>query len=156
MKSWLANELQKAENAKTDYIIVAGHHPVYSISDHGNSEWLVEELLPIMKEYDVSLYLSGHDHNLQHLTENYVSNRTNLQTTMNFGLSGAGNKRDCSKENEYNLPSSASYELFWCGTVEEDDAGFVAINVDGKRLLMEFLTTNDEKVIHSVEIQKRG
>ena len=156
MKSWLANELQKAENAKTDYIIVAGHHPVYSISDHGNSEWLVEELLPIMKEYDVSLYLSGHDHNLQHLTENYVSNRTNLQTTMNFGLSGAGNKRDCSKENEYNLPSSASYELFWCGTVEEDDAGFVAINVDGERLLMEFLTTNDEKVIHSVEIQKRG
>ena len=156
MKNWLKGELQKADNAKADYIIVAGHHPVYTISDHGNSDWLIEELLPLMKEYDVSLYLSGHDHNLQHLTNTYISRRTYLGSTMHFGLSGAANKRDCSKENEYGLPRTASYKLFWCGTEEGDEAGFIAINVDGERLLMEFLTTNDQEVIHSVEIQKRG
>ncbi|MBF0447737.1 MAG: metallophosphoesterase [Magnetococcales bacterium] len=45
--------------------LVAGHHPVRSVSWHGDTESLIADILPAMKSVDIDLYLSGHDHNLQ-------------------------------------------------------------------------------------------
>ena len=42
---------------------------------YGVNEQLVILLLPLFKKYDVKLYISGHDHNLQHIIykhQNYI------------------------------------------------------------------------------------
>ena len=50
---------------RADYLIVAGHHPVLSAGIHGSTSYLISNLKPLLEEYDVTAYLSGHDHNLQ-------------------------------------------------------------------------------------------
>ena len=50
---------------RADYLIVAGHHPVLSAGIHGSSPYLLSKLKPLLEQYDVTAYLSGHDHNLQ-------------------------------------------------------------------------------------------
>ena len=47
------------------YLIVGGHFPIYSISEHGPTECLVKRLRPLLHQYKATTYLCGHDHNLQ-------------------------------------------------------------------------------------------
>jgi tartrate-resistant acid phosphatase type 5 len=62
---WLAAELEKPRTAP--WLFVFGHHPIYSTGKHGDTEDLVAALEPLLARAKVDLYLSGHDHDLQHL-----------------------------------------------------------------------------------------
>ena len=56
--------------------IVIGHHPIYSgggVLGHGDTRELIEEVLPLLKQYQVQAYFNGHDHNLQHLQAGAVN-----------------------------------------------------------------------------------
>jgi len=60
-------------NASTaNWIIFAGHYPIYSAGEHGNTEDLVTYLRPILEYYAVDVFLCGHDHTLQHLRESTI------------------------------------------------------------------------------------
>jgi tartrate-resistant acid phosphatase type 5 len=61
---WLDQSLGRSGEA---WRIVVGHHPVYSGGEHGTTPELVERLLPVLRKHQIQLYLSGHDHDLQHL-----------------------------------------------------------------------------------------
>jgi len=50
-----------------DWLIVAGHYPVYSVAEHGSTACLVEQLKPLLAANKVAAYVNGHDHNLQHI-----------------------------------------------------------------------------------------
>lgn len=54
-----------------DYLLVAGHYPVYSICDHGSTQQLIDNLQPMLEKYGAH-YLSGHDHCQEHLSQNNV------------------------------------------------------------------------------------
>ena len=60
--AWLREELAKSS---AQWKVVFGHHPVYSSGYHGVHPDLVKELSPILDEYDVQLYINGHDHNYE-------------------------------------------------------------------------------------------
>jgi tartrate-resistant acid phosphatase type 5 len=45
--------------------VVAAHHPLRNIGEHGDDSRLMTELLPVLKRLHVDLYLAGHDHNQQ-------------------------------------------------------------------------------------------
>ncbi len=61
---WLKKELAKP---RAPFTIVAGHHPLYSNGDHGDTEALIAQWEPLFQEHKVHAYLCGHDHDLQHL-----------------------------------------------------------------------------------------
>lgn len=60
--------LEKTLAASTaDYLIVAGHYPVYSVCEHGPTPILQQTVLPLMHKYKVSAYFAGHDHCAEHI-----------------------------------------------------------------------------------------
>jgi tartrate-resistant acid phosphatase type 5 len=61
---WLERELT-ASTAR--WKIAVGHHPVFSGGRHGPTEALVVLLKPLLEQFGVQVYLSGHEHDLQHL-----------------------------------------------------------------------------------------
>ena len=65
--SWLDNTLK---NAKEDWVIVLGHHPIYAYTEKKESERLdmQKRLLPILHKYNnVAIYACGHIHSFQHI-----------------------------------------------------------------------------------------
>lgn len=59
---WLQERLAQS---KADFLLVAGHYPVWSVSEHGPTECLLQRLHPLLIKYKATAYLCGHDHNLQ-------------------------------------------------------------------------------------------
>jgi tartrate-resistant acid phosphatase type 5 len=62
---WLEGELKRPRT--TPFLVVMGHHPVYSDGPHGDHPVLVRDWDPLFQKYNVDVYLAGHDHDLQHL-----------------------------------------------------------------------------------------
>jgi tartrate-resistant acid phosphatase type 5 len=75
--TWLQNVLAKSS---ADFLIVAGHHPVWSSCKNGPTKKLLQPLKQLLEEYNVSVYLAGHDHCAEHIEENGV----------HYHISGAG------------------------------------------------------------------
>ncbi len=63
--TWLKTELEKPRN--TPFLVVMGHHPVYSDGPHGDHPILTRDWDPLFRQHGVHLYLAGHDHDMQHL-----------------------------------------------------------------------------------------
>lgn len=72
------------EESSATWKIVIGHHTIFSAGHHGNTQELVDQLLPILEAKQVDLYINGHDHCLQQIS----SKNSELQ----FLTSGAGSK----------------------------------------------------------------
>jgi tartrate-resistant acid phosphatase type 5 len=57
-KAWLKKEL---EESKAHWNLVMGHKPIFSYGYHGDTDFLVEDVLPLLcKKAD--LYLAAHEH----------------------------------------------------------------------------------------------
>ena len=80
--TWLTSTLA---GSTADWIIVVGHFPVYSVGENGPTAMLVSRLLPLMDAAGVALYISGHDHSLQHIAPATGSE-------VDFLVTGAGAK----------------------------------------------------------------
>ena len=65
--AWLDKTLSQA---KEDWVIVVGHHPIYADTEKDDIERqdLQRQLLPIFRKYgNVDIYACGHIHNFQHI-----------------------------------------------------------------------------------------
>ena len=49
------------------WLLMAGHYPVFSGGEHGDTDELVQYLQPLIEEYNVDAYICGHDHISEHL-----------------------------------------------------------------------------------------
>ncbi|XP_044138864.1 tartrate-resistant acid phosphatase type 5 [Bufo gargarizans] len=101
---WL---IEKLQTSKDEYLLVAGHYPVWSIAEHGSTDCLVDFVEPLLKKYRVTAYLSGHDHNVQYLQDD---------NGIGYVLSGAGNFMENSRKHEDNVPPG--YLRFFEGDLE--------------------------------------
>jgi len=63
---WLDSELAGAEE---DWVIVAGHHPIYADTDKSKRERsdMQERVDKILRRHRVDMYICGHIHNFQHI-----------------------------------------------------------------------------------------
>jgi len=55
---------------------------VWSVSEHGPTQSLVNRLRPLLIKYNVTAYFCGHDHAMQHLHEE--------NSTVEYFVAGAG------------------------------------------------------------------
>ena len=64
--AWIDSVLS---TAKEDWVIVAGHHPIYAETPKDESERmdLQNRLDPILRKHKVDMYIDGHIHNFQHV-----------------------------------------------------------------------------------------
>ena len=68
---WIDTTLE--EHAAVDnWLVVAGHYPIYSIGEHGDDSYLIADLIPIMEKHKVHAYMTAHDHNHQHFEMNGI------------------------------------------------------------------------------------
>jgi tartrate-resistant acid phosphatase type 5 len=63
--TWFEAEL--AAPRKAPFLVVLGHHPIFSNGKHGDTPELVRDWEPLLRKYNAHLYLAGHDHDLQHI-----------------------------------------------------------------------------------------
>eukprot|EP00271_Cylindrocystis_brebissonii_P003976 TRINITY_DN15283_c0_g1_i1.p1 TRINITY_DN15283_c0_g1~~TRINITY_DN15283_c0_g1_i1.p1 ORF type:complete len:388 (+),score=56.86 TRINITY_DN15283_c0_g1_i1:354-1517(+) len=47
--------------------LVIGHHPIRSMGTHGDTQKLIDHILPLLESYHVDLYINGHDHALEYI-----------------------------------------------------------------------------------------
>ncbi|KAJ7942791.1 Purple acid phosphatase [Quillaja saponaria] len=64
--------------------MVVGHHTIKTTGHHGVTQELEKQLLPILKENNVDVYLNGHDHCLEHIID--------TDSGIQFLTSGGGSK----------------------------------------------------------------
>jgi tartrate-resistant acid phosphatase type 5 len=63
--AWLRKELAKPRTTK--YLAVIAHHPLYTNGIHNDNRLLIKEWDGLLRNHKVDFYITGHDHDLQHL-----------------------------------------------------------------------------------------
>lgn len=122
---WMEKLLSEA---KEKWIIITGHHPVYSASSfHDEDAALMKKLIkPVLDMYQVDFYFSGHDHDFEHARE--------IGKSTDYIVSGAG---------AYPGPAgSESTTLF-----SRAAPGFTYVSLSGNKAELYFITS-DDKIIY--------
>lgn len=139
---WLEDELIASESYP--YVIVAGHFPVWSIAEHGPTKCLVDKLRPLLHKYQVSAYMCGHDHNLQHIQD------TAFNQTVDYLLSGASNFVDNSTAHMKSLPDSASLKFHWADSKFMANGGFGLTKINNQNMTFTFYETDGKELYQTV------
>jgi len=64
--TWLETKMR---DSTADFLFVVGHYPVYSPCSHGSTSILVNNLEPLLRRYQVTAYIAGHDHCASYVDE---------------------------------------------------------------------------------------
>lgn len=130
--AWLDETLR---NAKEDWVVVMGHHPIYADTNKKESERLdmQKRLLPVLHKYNnVAIYACGHIHNFQHIQKN----GDNIDYVVNSSSSLA-------------RPVKPIDGTVFCSSAD----GFSVFTVDKKQLKMSMID-KDGKIIHTITKSK--
>lgn len=130
--AWLDNTLK---NAKEQWVIVVGHHPVYAQTTKAEYERLdmQKKVLPILKKYkNVDIYACGHIHNFQHIK----MKRDRIDYVVNSSASLA-------------RPVQPIKGTVFCSPAD----GFSVISATPQQLNL-YMIDKDGKVIHTVSRSK--
>jgi len=134
---WIDETLNKS---KANYLVVGGHHPMYSAGTHGNTNCLHEKLKPLLEKYNVTVYFSGHDHNLQHIKDD--------NSSIHYFISGSGNFVDPRLTNKDKLPNNSL--RFEHGSY----GGFILVRVNNENLEAIITNSKPEK-LYRIRIKPR-
>ncbi|XP_033927983.1 tartrate-resistant acid phosphatase type 5 [Melopsittacus undulatus] len=137
---WLQRRLSAAAGDR--FVLVAGHYPLWSAGEHGPSECLYRSLRPLLRRNRVTMYLSGHDHNLQFLWEGGVG----------YVVSGAGNFMEGSKRHGGDLPPG-SLRFFY--GAPSSPGGFVHVRLEPEAATVTYLEATG-RILHREVLPPRG
>lgn len=121
------------------YILVSGHFPVWSISEHGPTQCLVDRLRPLLHKYGVSAFLCGHDHNLQHIQDTYLGH------TVDYIVSGASNFIDDNTTHINSIPAG-SLRFHWADKTKVVNGGFAVAHTSRKNMTLTFYETTGKEL----------
>lgn len=124
---WLDKTLA---DAKEDWIVVAGHHPIYAFTDKSEAERsdMQKGVDTILRKHNVDMYICGHIHNYQHIRK--------PDSTIDYIVNTSGSKTRTPEKTD--------------GTVFCSNApGFAVMTADGKTLRYNMLD-KEGNIIHTV------
>lgn len=133
---WIESQLN---SSKADWLLVAGHYPVWSIAEHGPTSELVKYLKPMLLKYKVTAYLCGHDHNMQHLREE--------NTSVDYFVIGAGHLIDSSTEHQDAVPKG-SLKFHYGERSSSSDGAFASISATKDTFSITYVNVNGKSVYH--------
>jgi metallophosphoesterase superfamily enzyme len=111
---------------KEDWVVVVGHHPVYSAHPtRHNTDELVEYLNPVLNKHDVDFFVGAHDHIFQHLKDP----NSKIDYFVNTGGSSV---RDAASNTMTQF--AASSPGFSICTATKTDLSMYFINIEGKAI----------------------
>jgi hypothetical protein len=125
---WLDDELTRSQSR---WKVVYGHHQIYSDGYHGDTSRLVTQLFPLLKNR-VDVYLSGHEHDLQHLRP---------ENGVHFLISGGGGRSL--------RPVQPSPRALFA----REEHGFTILEATPTQLDIQFVGSNSQ-VIHEYKLRK--
>ena len=131
--AWFKKELEKPR--ATPWLVVLGHHPLYSNGVHGDDKALIADFDALFREHKIPFYFCGHDHDLQHLE--FEGHPTS------FVISGGGGAR------------IRAIEKHDRGPFGEGIYGFSHLQISEKRILLRHLDAN-AKELHSFQKTREG
>ncbi|KAG2550001.1 purple acid phosphatase 4-like isoform X2 [Panicum virgatum] len=138
-EAYIENLLKDLDTAmkrsRATWKVAVGHHTMRSVSSHGDTQELLQLLLPVLKDNSIDLYINGHDHCLEH-----ISSR---DSPIQYFTSGGGSKawRGVFRPNDDKL------EFFY------DGQGFMSLEVDGDLARAVFYDI-DGQALHSWSLSK--
>ncbi|KAK4488892.1 hypothetical protein RD792_004691 [Penstemon davidsonii] len=135
LKSFILNTALGESRAK--WKIVVGHHTIKSVGIHGDTQELVQKVLPILQANDVDLYINGHDHCLEHISSS--------DSSIQFLTSGGGSK---AWRGGYNwMPNSEEMKFYY------DGQGFMTLQITQTDIDIRFYDISG-KILHKWSASK--
>jgi len=131
---WIDQTLKNA-SANVKWTIIVGHHPAYTVGPRiTNYDTLTARkiLTPLFARHKIDLYLSGHDHSLQHLKADGFPHQF---------ITGAGSELTP-------VTAGVPYAKF-----QDSTHGFMYFSVDNKRLNVKAIDTTG-KILYETELTK--
>jgi hypothetical protein len=113
--------------------IIVGHHPVYSLGEHGNEPDMQRLLDERMQKHHVQVYFAGHDHSLQSLAVK--------EKGLRYMISGGGSEST-------SIKSNSAITLFAKGST-----GFAVVAAREKQMIVYFIDSKG-KIIHTDSIER--
>ena len=139
MMIWLENELATSQG---DWKIVVGHRHIFSASEEDGpiDEPNYSLIRPLLIQYGVDIYLCGHDHQLQHM-----SNVENVD--VDYFISGGGgsplsSRLDEEVVNQLNQTYGIKVDAF------EWSFGFISFTVSESEIVVELVNRYTE-ILHT-------
>ncbi|XP_071393442.1 tartrate-resistant acid phosphatase type 5a [Centroberyx affinis] len=132
--TWLQERMARS---KADFLLVAGHYPVWSVSEHGPTDCLLRRLRPLLVKYKATAYLCGHDHNLQYIEDEGVG----------YVVSGAGNFLDPDVRHWHHVPKGSI--KFFTGQASTQ-GGFVHAEVTKNKMILTFIQAKGTSLYRTV------
>ena len=129
-----------ASNAR--WTVVAGHHPVRSVGDHGSTAELVAKLEPVLAKHGVRVYLSGHEHDMEHILWPAAATMGGGTVDVHYVVSGAGSST--------RTPSGMHAGLRFA----HGGSGFVALEASWNTLKVDFYSADGAQILHSFAAQR--
>jgi 3',5'-cyclic AMP phosphodiesterase CpdA len=127
-KAWLERDLGET---RQPWKFVFFHRPPYSSSEHGSDLLVREDLEPVLARHGVDLVFSGHDHDYE---------RTVQIKGVTYVVTGGGGKDLYEAgESEWTAFSASAHHA-------------VHVRVDGERLRLEAVESNDDVVIDRLDL----
>lgn len=126
----------KLRNSTATWKIVVGHHTIRSTGNHGDTDDVAKYVDPLLKAYDVDLYINGHDHCLQDIKSK--------DSKLRYITSGGGSK---AWKGIRSLDTENGNQFYY------DGQGFAAVSVGPSSLRMTFEDAFGKR-LHSFELRK--
>lgn len=120
-KEWLEQLLLKPDVHGADFLIFAGHYPVYSVGQEGSTSYLEKWLRPILEKHNASAYLCGHDHTFESIIPEFqLDHRT--KNTVQYHLVGGTHGCETGHPHMGTIPEgSLDYHGCTGGSLEQSD-----------------------------------
>lgn len=154
--AWIEKTLASSDS---DFLVVVGHYPVWSVCGHGPCNVMRDRLRPLLKQANASLMLSGHDHCAQHLHAEGISYHgvgagfgcDNRTQSPNKHAVPAGTLQwwwNCPQFPFVHVPTESS-------TVNGGVGAFAALTFSKKGLIVEHYNSAGQKLYSALPIMPR-